>query len=62
MVTCLVKFSVSLSRGRLASLDSEKLHPSIVLILAMARHTLELVTGLEMSELDSEDRLGAWQR
>ena len=57
-----MKFSVSLSRGRLASLDSEKLHPSIVLIFAMARHTPELVTGLEMSELDSEDSLGAWQR
>ena len=57
-----MKFSVSLSRGRLASLDSEKLHPSIVLILAMARHTLELVTGLEMSELDTEESLGAWQR
>ena len=57
-----MKFSVSLSRGRLASLDSEKLHPSIVLIFAMARHTPELVTGLEMSELVSEDSLGAWQR
>jgi len=28
----------------------------------MARHTLELVTGLEMSEMDSEESLGAWQR
>ena len=58
MFTCLVKFSVSLSKGRLASLDSEKLQPSMVLILAMARHAPELVTDLEM-RLDS---LGAWQR
>lgn len=59
MFTCLVKFSVSLSKGRLASLDSEKLQPSMVLILAMARHAPELVTDLEMRQLDS---LGAWQR
>ena len=58
MFTCLVKFSVSLSKGRLASLDSENLQPSMVLILAMARHAPELVTDLEM-RLDS---LGAWQR
>ena len=58
MFTCLVKFSVSLSNGRLASLDSENLQPSMVLILAIARHAPELVTDLEM-RLDS---LGAWQR
>ena len=59
MFTCLVKFSVSLSKGRLASLDSEKLHSSMVLILAMVRHTPELVNDLEMRRLVS---LGARQR
>ena len=44
MFTCLVKFLVALSRGRLASLDSEKLHSSMVLILAIVRHTPELVS------------------
>lgn len=58
VLTCLVKFSVSLSKGRLASLDSENLQPSMVLILAMARHAPELLNDLEM-RLDS---FGAWQR
>ena len=57
--TCLVKFSGCLSRGRLASLDSEKLHSSMVLILAMVRHTPELVTGLDRMRLVS---FGARQR
>ena len=47
LLTCLVKFLVSLSRGRLASLDSEKFHSSIVLILAMRRQTPEPDTDLE---------------
>ena len=59
MFTCLVKFLVSLSRGRLASLDSEKLHSSMVLILAIVRHTPELVTGLKKRRLVS---LGTRQR